>query len=253
MRSPSIFVWCDAWLVQVASNFPCFDHRPSGSLQWKHGLHVYFETFSSWDQSTSDYWMYFTYISDCSGNSTLSCNARSTTLPPECPWIAWKYKEVLIRVSVQAILKPFLWSSSLCHKSYPIVNWPLRSTIELCIDVSILSSNRTAPSSSRGIHGSCRSNLIMAFDTVKQPWRNLTGLISIQFLSRQRIEMVNSVIVGFGRGFAFAKGIPVTWCSTFSRETVSDVSVTHLSIPFTIQTLETVLSRNKDSTMISIP
>ena len=30
----------------------------------KHGLPVPFETFSSWDQSTSDYRMNFTYISD---------------------------------------------------------------------------------------------------------------------------------------------------------------------------------------------
>ena len=65
--------------------------------------------------------------------------------------------------------------------------------------------------------------------------------------------MGDSVTIGIGRGFAFATGLPVTLCSTFSREMVSDVSVTYLSIPFTIRTQETVLSRNRDSTMISIP
>ena len=34
--------------------------------------------------------------------------------------------------------------------------------------------------------------------------------------------MVDSVTTGFGRGFAFATGFPVTLCSTFSREMVSD-------------------------------
>ena len=50
---------------------------------------------------------------------------------------------------------------------------------------------------------------------------------------------------GFGRGLAFATGFPVTLCSTLSRELVSDVSVTYLSIPFTIRTQETVVSRKK--------
>ena len=51
--------------------------------------------------------------------------------------------------------------------------------------------------------------------------------------------MGDSVTVGFGRRFAFATSFPVTLCS---REMVSDVSVTYLSIPFTIRTQETVLS-----------
>ena len=39
--------------------------------------------------------------------------------------------------------------------------------------------------------------------------------------------MGDSVTVGIGRGFDFATGFPVTLCSTFSREMVSDVSVTY--------------------------
>ena len=65
--------------------------------------------------------------------------------------------------------------------------------------------------------------------------------------------MGDSVTGGFSCGLAFAKGFPVTLCSTLSREMVSDVSVTYLSIPFTIRTQEVVLSRNRDSIMISVP
>ena len=155
---------------------PCFDRRPPGSLQWKtHGLPVPFETSSSWDHSTSDYWMYFTYTSDVidvlwQQYIVLQCRINDITSSMSLNY--FKIQEVLGRVRVQAILKPFLWSSPLCQTSYPIVNCPLRSTIKLCLEFSIISLNSTAPSSSRGIDGSCRSNLIMAFDTVK----NLDGI-----------------------------------------------------------------------------
>ena len=64
-------------------------------------------------------------------NSILSCNAVSTRL---LSWVSLncsETKEVLGTVKVHVILKPFLWSSSLFQTSYPIVNWPLRSSIEL--------------------------------------------------------------------------------------------------------------------------
>ena len=51
----------------------------------------------------------------------------------------------------------------------------------------------------------------------------------------------------------FATGFAVTLCSTLSREMVSDVPVTYLLILFTIRTQESVLSRNRDSIMTSIP
>ena len=58
----------------------------------------------------------------------------------------------------------------------------------------------------------------MAFDIVKRSWQNLSGFMSIR----------DSVAPSFGRGIAFATGFFVTLCSTFSREMVSDVSVTYL-------------------------
>ena len=142
MRSPSISVWCDPWLVQVASTFfhaLIIVHRVHCSE--KHGLLVALETSSFWDQSTSDCWMYFTYISDVTDvlgevlmqqYIVLQCRINEVT-----SWMSLncsEMQEVLGRVRVQVTLKPFLRSSSLCQTSYPIVKWPLRSTIELCLE-----------------------------------------------------------------------------------------------------------------------
>ena len=161
---------------------PCCDHRPSDSLQWKTRIACPF-----WDfflLGSIHFWLlnvfHLNFRRDrCTRWSplvTVRCLAMQDQR--DYSWMSLncsEMQEVLGRVRVQAILKPFLWSSSLCQTSYPIVNWPLRSFIELCLDFSIISSKRTAPSSSRRTDGSCRSNLIMAFDTVKQYWRNLSG------------------------------------------------------------------------------
>ena len=66
------------------------------------------------------------------------------------------------------------------------------------------------------------------------------GLMSIHFLSRREIELYDSVTAGLSRDLALATGFPVTMCSALSREMVSDVSVTYLSIPFTIRTEEAI-------------
>ena len=72
--------------------------------------------------------MWLMYSVGSSGNSTLSCNAGSTKLSPESPWIALKYKKCFEELGFKTKLKPFLWSSSLCTKRYPIVKCPSRST-----------------------------------------------------------------------------------------------------------------------------
>ena len=64
------------------------------------------------------------------------------------------------------------------------------------LDSSKRSSNRTAPSSSRGIDELCRSCQIMAFDTARQSSRNLSGLMYVHFLSRIGIEIGDSVTAG---------------------------------------------------------
>ena len=245
MRSPSIFIWCDPWRVQVASNFfhaLIVVHRVHCSE--KHGLPVPFETSSSCDQSTSDYWMYFTYSSDVIDELgevfwqqyiVLQCRINEIT-----SWMSlncFEIQEVLGRVTVQAILKPFLWSSSFFAREFVYASTVhSERPTNFTLNFSIRSSNLTAPSSSREIDSSCRSYLIMAFDTVQLSWRNLSGLMSLQFFSRTGIEMWSSVTVGIDLGFPFATSYPVTLCSTFSREMVSHVSITYLSIPFRIRT-----------------
>ena len=71
--------------------------------------------------------------------------------------------------------------------------------------------------------GWCRSHHIIAFDTQKQSWRNLSKLMSIHFLSQIRIEVGNSFTTSFSRGCPFARSLTVTLCSHFPKELVSDV------------------------------
>ena len=98
------------------------------------------------------------------------------------------------------------------------------------------------------IDGSCRSYLIMAFDTVKQSWRNLSQLMSIQFLSRTRTEMGDNVTEGCGCGFAFATSFPCTSVlNACNMNFFWRSGHVGRQIPFTIRTQETVLSRNKGS------
>ena len=246
MKSPSIFVWCESLACPSCIEFlPYLGRRPSGSLQWKTRIAcLLFEASSSWDDSTSDYWMHFTYISDVVDvlGEVLRQQyiAGSTRLHPECPWIALKYR----RCSEELVFKQY-WNLFFCSPPFArklIQAWIGQYEVPANLDLnnSARSSNLTAPSSCRWTVSSCRSNLIMNFDAVKQYWRNLSGLMSIHSLPRTGIEIGDSVTTGFGRGFAFATGFPVALCSTFSREMVSDVLVTHLLIPFTIRTQETV-------------
>ena len=57
------------------------------------------------------------------------------------------------------------------------------------LNFSIRSLNLTAPSSSREIDAPCRINVIMNCDPAKQPWLNVSGLMSIHtFTNRNRNE-----------------------------------------------------------------
>ena len=117
---------------------------------------------------------------------------------------------------------------------------------------SIRSSNLTAPSCSRRIEESCRSDLVMNFDTAKQMWSNDCGSMSIHILLRIGTQVVDKFTTRFNLVLAFATGFPVlvnSW--TFSMGISSAVSVTYLLIPFTMRTHETVWSSDNDSIMIS--
>ena len=65
------------------------------------------------------------------------------------------------------------------------------------------------------------------------------------------MEMGDNVTLGPWQHFGAVFSVTVR--STCSVGMVSDDLVTYLSIPFTIDTKETVWPRNKDSTSISIP
>ena len=202
MRSPSIFVWCDPWFVQIVLNF--FHTLIVVHCSVKHGLPVPFETSSSWDQSTSDCWMYFTYIPDVvdvlgediwQQYIVLLCRTKEIT--SWCPWIALKYRKCLEELGFKQYWNLFFGPP-------PFAKKVIQAWIDHCevpsnfaLNPSTRSSNRTAPSSSWGIVESCRSNLIRDFDTVKQSWQNLSGLISIQFLARKGIDMGDSVTASF--------------------------------------------------------
>ena len=74
-------------------------------------------------------------------------------------------QDMLGRITVQAMLKHFLLSSSFCQEAYPSLNCPVRGCLKVDSRNSAKSSYITAPSSSRWTDSSCRSNLIMNFDT----------------------------------------------------------------------------------------
>ena len=109
-------------------------------------------------------------------------------------------REVLGRVRVHAIWEPFLWSSSFCQRGCPRINWPSRSSIELC------------PEFFHYLVKSCCLVAIWSWFLTLQ--NNHNGMfpdwcLSI-FLSRRWIEMGDSVTTGFGLGFGFG-------CLSFSR------------------------------------
>ena len=120
------------------------------------------------------------------------------------------------------------------------------------LNIDAKSSNLTAPCSSRWTDSSCRSNLIINFDTSKLSWLNIPGSISIHFRSLHGINTRDNAKVGVGRGLAFLTSFPVPLLfSTLATGISFDASVKYLLVTFTIRTQESVLSRNKDSITIS--
>ena len=101
------------------------------------------------------------------GDSTLSFSLKSIATPPECPWIALKYEMCLEELGLKQYWNLFL--------PPPIDIQSFSDHGEAPSNFSFLhssktSSNRTAPSISRGTVRSCRSNRVMAFDTWQHVW-----------------------------------------------------------------------------------
>ena len=127
------------------------------------------------------WWM---HSAKSSSNSTLSCNVRSTRVPPECPWMAGNYKKCLEELGFKQCWDLFFGPP-------PFARILVQASIDQCeipanldLNISVKSSNLTAPPSSRWTVPSCRNNLIIYFHPSEQPWLNFPGSTSIHFRSR---------------------------------------------------------------------
>ena len=126
-------------------------------------------------------------------------------------------QEVFRWVRVQAILKIFLLSSSVCQEANASSNWPVRGAVKFwpkfwCQVVKSYCSTF--------FDSSCRSNLIINFDTPRQSWLNIPGSISIHFRSTCGIDTGDDVKVGVGRGLAFATGCLVHLSQRLQQESL---------------------------------
>ena len=141
MRSPSIFAWCDPWLVRVVSNYfhtlivvhrvhcsektriacPFWDFFLLGSIHfWLLNMfHLHFRCgiCTQWSHPATVHSLVM-QINEITSWMSLICS---------------EIQEMLGRVRVQATLSPF--PSSFCLESYPTFNWPFRSTIKLCLEL----------------------------------------------------------------------------------------------------------------------
>ena len=80
-------------------------------------------------------------------------------------------QEFIGRIRIQAIMKPFVLSTSSCQAIFPITNCPLHSANELYFQFFKKKKD-------------VQSYLVVNFDTAKQLRLNFAGLMSIHFLSR---------------------------------------------------------------------
>ena len=129
-------------------------------------------------------WLMFSAKS--SGNSTPSRNVGSTRVPPECPWIALKYRKCLEALGFTQYWNFFFGPPLFARKVIQASIGHCEVPSNFASNFSARSSNLTAPSSSRWTASSCRNNLIMNFDTSKQLWLNFPGSTSIHFRSRKK-------------------------------------------------------------------
>ena len=109
-------------------------------------------------------------------------------------------QEYIGRMRIQAVLKSFHLSSSFAREFSKALTVHRKVPTNFTFNFSISSSNLTAPSFSRRIEESCRSVLIMNFDTAKQLWSNGCVSMSIQILSWISTLLVDKFTTCFGRG-----------------------------------------------------
>ena len=106
------------------------------------------------------------------------------------------------------------------------MSWSSSSTgifsLDLLLFARSLSTSEltSAPSSSRRLEASCRRNLIINFDTSRQPVSSFPGSMSIHCRSRSGIDTEDNVNVDVCRGRAFATSFPVLLSRTLQRESL---------------------------------
>ena len=140
MNSPSIVVHRNSGFSRSYSTSSWYWLAYVGFTVWKHWLPVFKETSSSSNQSALDdgahvvsvpevvdvlrevIWQQHT-VSQCRINESTSRMSLNS----------FEIQEMFGRGRVHAVLKPFL-RSSFRQDSYPGFNWPLRSTIKLCLE-----------------------------------------------------------------------------------------------------------------------
>ena len=164
-----------------------------------------------------------------------------------------RYRKVSGELGSTQYWNHFLIPPPLCKKLSHVRIDQCEEDVNSERNVDARSWNFTAPSSSRFAESSCRSNLIINFDTSKQFWSNVTGSTSIHFRSLYGIDTEDKVEFDVCCGLALATGFPVLLSPILSTRVSSEISVTFWLIPFTILTQEQVLSPNRDSVMISTP
>ena len=197
--------------------------------------------------------MWWMYSAKSSGNNILSCNDESTKISPECPWIASEVQEFLLDEKGLKQYWILFFLPPPCARECAQVLTVIAKYQLFSFNFSIKSSNLTAPSSFWGIEESCRSVLVMNFDTSKQLWSTCCGSMSIHFLTRIGTLMHDYLHSRFRLRFSLCHKFP------WANEQFNVLSgyffwrfCTYLLIPFTMRTHETVWSLSNDSFMISM-
>ena len=120
-----------------------------------------------------------------------------------------RYREVSGELVSTQYWNLFLIPPHLCKKLSHVRTDQCEEDKILDRNIDARSSNFAAPSSSRFAESSCRSNLIINFDTSRQFWSNVTVSASIHFRSVYGLDTEDNVEFDVCCGLAFATGFPV--------------------------------------------
>ena len=149
------------------------------------------------------------YSAKSPGNSTLSCNEGSTRVPPECPWIARKYRKCLEELGFKKQcwnlffgpppfprkLSKHQLAIAKYHQTLPWTFLPSRQILQLHHLLDELYHHVVT--------------IWSWFWHFKTTLAEFPGSTSVHFLSPYGIDTGVNVKVGVGRGSAFAICFPV--------------------------------------------